>query len=489
MTDNRLRDFFASLQRTRPVVSGTVASVQLDETTGRPQAAWVTVAGSRVYVPLSEVSPGLAMGDAVRLEQWGTAAAAEYRVLDAIGARPASGYLEFGQDTDFGGQLYGGGDLILGGVIGEQANWWFDYSEGTWFQRIGLKIMGYIRATGEQAWGPPDGLHWRIDPSANKLSLYNGDTELRVFDGDTGYIQGWDGVGLPLGPGIRWGEIGEVDEAGDPVLDASGNQIKRYAWRVVGLHGVPVISALSGTQEDPDDVQWQIGAPDSANYLRWQDGLLDIYGGITAERGTIGGWTIDANQMYAYNLFMHRTGYVQAGYGDDIAVISAADVLWRFWAGYSDPAYAPFRVDKDGNVYATSFKLIEGSAAGDVMDLTSTGATAVQGTGELTGVYGKGYTQYGVHGEGVNGAGVYGEGPTGVLAEGTDFALSASGAPSSFGGENIENIADIEQADTGAHYFGDATTDGSWRIVRNGNNLVFERRESGSWVTKSTLTP
>ena len=38
-------------------------------------------------------------------------------------------------------------------------------------------------------------------------------------------------------------------------------------------------------------------------------------------------------------------------------------------------------------------------------------------------------------------------------------------------------------------YFGAEGTDGSWRIGRSGNNLVFERRESGSWVTKSTITP
>jgi hypothetical protein len=39
-----------------------------------------------------------------------------------------------------------------------------------------------------------------------------------------------------------------------------------------------------------------------------------------------------------------------------------------------------------------------------------------------------------------------------------------------------------------AVYFGSAATDGSWRIVRSGTGLYFERRESGSWVTKSTLS-
>lgn len=48
---------------------------------------------------------------------------------------------------------------------------------------------------------------------------------------------------------------------------------------------------------------------------------------------------------------------------------------------------------------------------------------------------------------------------------------------------------DLHVRSTDAFYFGDETTDGTWRIIRDGNNLVFERRESGSWVTKSSMTP
>ena len=38
-------------------------------------------------------------------------------------------------------------------------------------------------------------------------------------------------------------------------------------------------------------------------------------------------------------------------------------------------------------------------------------------------------------------------------------------------------------------YYGDSDTNGSWRTGRDGNNLVQQRRESGSWVTKDTITP
>lgn len=39
-----------------------------------------------------------------------------------------------------------------------------------------------------------------------------------------------------------------------------------------------------------------------------------------------------------------------------------------------------------------------------------------------------------------------------------------------------------------AYFFGDPDTDTSWRQIRVGNNLEFQRRESGVWVTKSTIT-
>jgi len=47
---------------------------------------------------------------------------------------------------------------------------------------------------------------------------------------------------------------------------------------------------------------------------------------------------------------------------------------------------------------------------------------------------------------------------------------------------------EVHSPDTGAYYFGDSGTDGSWRITRSGNDLVIQRRVSGSWVTKSTIS-
>lgn len=38
-------------------------------------------------------------------------------------------------------------------------------------------------------------------------------------------------------------------------------------------------------------------------------------------------------------------------------------------------------------------------------------------------------------------------------------------------------------------YFGDPATDGTWVITTSGNNLSFQRRESGVYVEKSAVTP
>lgn len=40
-----------------------------------------------------------------------------------------------------------------------------------------------------------------------------------------------------------------------------------------------------------------------------------------------------------------------------------------------------------------------------------------------------------------------------------------------------------------AFYFGDPSTDGTWRIKRDGSDLSFERRESGAWVFKMKINP
>jgi hypothetical protein len=51
----------------------------------------------------------------------------------------------------------------------------------------------------------------------------------------------------------------------------------------------------------------------------------------------------------------------------------------------------------------------------------------------------------------------------------------------------LDVIGDVEIYSNKAYYIGDPTTNDSWRMVRSGNDLVLQRRESGSWVTKQTI--
>lgn len=44
-------------------------------------------------------------------------------------------------------------------------------------------------------------------------------------------------------------------------------------------------------------------------------------------------------------------------------------------------------------------------------------------------------------------------------------------------------------ASTDAVYLGDPLVDGTWRIVRDGNNLSYQRREASSWVEKGASLP
>lgn len=81
---------------------------------------------------------------------------------------------------------------------------------------------------------------------------------------------------------------------------------------------------------------------------------------------------------------------------------------------------------------------------------------------------------------------------TGAATSVTSYAVygSATGAITNWAGYFVQDVYigdDLVQASDSIHYFGDKTTDGSWRFVRSGNNFVIERRESGSWVTKLTI--
>jgi len=63
-------------------------------------------------------------------------------------------------------------------------------------------------------------------------------------------------------------------------------------------------------------------------------------------------------------------------------------------------------------------------------------------------------------------------------------ALGADGADG-----DVSITGDLDIGTSAAFYFGDPNTDDSWRIMREDENLIFQRRESGVWVTQFTMPP
>lgn len=76
--------------------------------------------------------------------------------------------------------------------------------------------------------------------------------------------------------------------------------------------------------------------------------------GITANQGTVGGWTLASGSLTGGNAVLANTGVLTLGTGDDVAIVSAVDSTYRFWAGNTIPASAPFKVSKSGTMYAAN---------------------------------------------------------------------------------------------------------------------------------------
>jgi hypothetical protein len=77
-------------------------------------------------------------------------------------------------------------------------------------------------------------------------------------------------------------------------------------------------------------------------------------GKIHASAGDIAGWDILSDRLSKNNVELKPSGEIIVGTGDDIAAMGTTQSDWRLWIGDADPAFAPFRVDKDGNAWLES---------------------------------------------------------------------------------------------------------------------------------------
>jgi hypothetical protein len=158
-----------------------------------------------------------------------------------------------------------------------------------------------------------------------------------------------------------------------------------------------------------------------------------------------------------------------ANYNDEplLRVNAGGDALMGYQAGYNLTTTGTnnFLVG-----YRAGYSLTTGSS--NIFLGTNTGYSCVSGTANVFLGANAGYSE---------------TGSNKLYIENSNSVTPLIGGD--FSTDDVTVNADLHVRSTDAFYFGDETTDGTWRIVRSGTNLVFELRESGSWVTKSTMTP
>lgn len=487
-----LRDRF---EPRRTVLRGTITSAPLID--GR-SAGYVlaTVAGQGgMKVRCNpDQQPPLAPGDTIECQAYGSPSATWYYALNrTAGARTDAGIWEFTQDTQYGGDLYAPGDVLMGSTLPGKSNWWYVYEQGQWRVRAGVNLrgcignlqgtFGYTEQTFGQAWGDPAGDWLGIDETHGIRMMRAGamlaqwhEEEIRLgepghpqlrllpdaidflgadgtvqagFDGLTRTIYGFDRWGQPLGPAL---EIGPTDEG-------------RWGLWLRGRDNVPFAALVSGSEADPDNVFFRVGAQAASQYLEFSGGNLTVSGVINArEGGSIAGWEITVDQLRGAGsaVVLDSDGIVvvnnQAGlHGTDASGL-------RIWAGASlaNRANGTFRVYDNGDVYATSVKSISGSGSASgttgiaIFENTGTGP-AIHAIGGIyvDGTMGDGNTIYcggtieastPVGG----GIGVYASAETGVKTTG-DIGLDASGTTvavflrSGSLNANLQNITNVNR--------------------------------------------
>lgn len=82
-----------------------------------------------------------------------------------------------------------------------------------------------------------------------------------------------------------------------------------------------------------------------------------------------------SNQNFGSKIYQTKEqiaskGRFIAGAKDNVVILDGQDPTWRIWAGAADPASAPFRVDKAGNMFASSVTLTGYLQVGDALSDT-----------------------------------------------------------------------------------------------------------------------
>jgi len=206
--------------------------------------------------------------------------------------------------------------------------------------------------------------------------------------------------------------------------------------------------------------------------------------------------------------FTHKTTRTAANSRSwGFAINETSEGAWELMQSTTNsdaPSVSRFRFDVNGNPTFTGNLTASGTinqtrAVSGNNDLTVTNTTVGQFPSRVVAVDGQGRTAF------FSSPDTVGNAQFGTTT-GQDVEIVRAGARQVFigndnaifgtGGNTVTLSAgavtatgNVTTSSTTAFYLGDSATDGSWRFIRSGNNLVVERRESGSWVNKGQWTP
>jgi hypothetical protein len=157
-------------------------------------------------------------------------------------------------------------------------------------------------------------------------------------------------------------------------ITASSGSIATWTIDAESISSIDTGGEYSGLYHSDSDVARAFFAGASSNtgsgasFYVQNDGTLyagnaTIVGGLTADRGNIGGWTIGATELYSSEIYLNSGGRLQIGNSAEITnqdgVTTGNNVFYiddeqGMWIGNADIEQAPFRVNLDGSIVANN---------------------------------------------------------------------------------------------------------------------------------------
>lgn len=186
---------------------------------------------------------------------------------------------------------------------------------------------------------------WQIDED----SIYSGSgaNTVKLSTGSAYAI--WAGAESASSAPFRVTKTGELTATDADItgkITSSSGSIGGWTIKEGYLHSG---TGSNGVYLSTTDATYRVWAgadlPDKAPFKVSKSGALvaanaKITGEVTADSGTIGGWSIGENLLYS-------------GSGNNRVALSTGDSTYAIWAGAETPNNASFRVTKDGKVYLT----------------------------------------------------------------------------------------------------------------------------------------